>query len=869
MQLMAGITEPDTIFYGKIVNRTGPQEYFVTQGKLVWVISRPDGQQITLRASLAPIDGGTYSYQLAVPHEALAFGLVVSSNAVPLPVQKASCGILQITVDGAPATILAPGTALFNVAQSFRGSTYRLDLELTNPLTDTDGSGLPDWWKAKYGLLDPNADPDHDGWNNLQEFLNGSDPMQDNRNPSLATKELFVYADGSTGIRLESVDSDSTAANLFYTLTEIPNGGTLFLRNNSPSGTNSDLALNVGGTFTQEQINKGALIFVHQATNSDNLTTSLSVSLHDENDAHPGTNGTVTLNLYRPNYSDDIVQLAKGEAASPVGFTNVSGLTFYEQQMLLNYYLSRDQGYLIWDLSRSSGTQDVSVSSSGLTPAQYAIYTATYGKDRRHVLVGGPAGGHLSGGMENDILIGSRGTALRGNGGADLFVLPNVNIGNVTIDDFSTNDTDALDLSRVLLGASTELTNYLQVTSSGTNSYIGINTNGTGGTYTNLTVTLLGTHFVQADLRTLVDNGNVITGSKAMSPQISIVASVPNASQNGPIAGELTLTRSGSLGSPTAVNLLISGSAQNGVDYQIVSQPVTFNQGERQLKIQINPYPNSVTVAKVAQFTVISGTGYEVGSPSTAQVSIEPLMPQIAVEAVQPTAVKSDLTPGEFLVTRGGATDRSVLVRVTISGTAANGVDYALISSNIAFTAGQTFAFVDITPKSTAVLNNGMEYVQLTVKTDATYKVMSPSVARVFIVDQLYDLSSWQQKYFSGSAEDKFAFANDDSGHTGIKNIFRYAFGLNATAPQNSKGLPVVQIIDGHLAVSFKEPTSVTDIQNIVQVSDDLKTWRSDDSIEQFFPTNTTDVETVYYRNKETVQDAPETFMRVQVVAEP
>src|SRR5665213_1568920 len=41
------------------------------------------------------------------------------------------------------------------------------------------GSGLPDWWQLQYfGHLgvDPYGDPDGDGWNNLQEYQNGTNP---------------------------------------------------------------------------------------------------------------------------------------------------------------------------------------------------------------------------------------------------------------------------------------------------------------------------------------------------------------------------------------------------------------------------------------------------------------------------------------------------------------------------------------------------------------------------------------------------------------------------------------------------------------------------------------------------------------------
>jgi len=48
---------------------------------------------------------------------------------------------------------------------------------------DSDGDGMPDNWERRYGLnpLDPsdgNLDTDHDGYANIEEFLNGTDPRK-------------------------------------------------------------------------------------------------------------------------------------------------------------------------------------------------------------------------------------------------------------------------------------------------------------------------------------------------------------------------------------------------------------------------------------------------------------------------------------------------------------------------------------------------------------------------------------------------------------------------------------------------------------------------------------------------------------------
>src|SRR6185436_9383181 len=137
------------------------------------------------------------------------------------------------------------------------------------------------------------------------------------------------------------------------------------------------------------------------------------------------------------------------------------GFAFAEQQMLINYYLSRDHGYILADLSRGTLARTmkaVSASNSG-------------GQDRSYVLVGGVGDDRLVGGTTNDILIGGRGKdSLRGNGGADLFIIPGKDAGNQTIEDFKVAEGDALDISRVLTGVSPQLTNYVQLLTVGTNS---------------------------------------------------------------------------------------------------------------------------------------------------------------------------------------------------------------------------------------------------------------------------------------------------------------------------------------------------------------------------------------------------------------
>ena len=310
------IPEPDTVFYGKVFNYDHGYDVLLTQGELVWKI-QPNGDDtktVVLRATLEPITNGAvvYSYRLKVPHQALANGLVladVPSETIALKATADRYRHVDISLNGEAASIVAPAPAVFDVAQHRRAAAYRLDLEVSFPLPDTDGRGLPDWWQLRFfghRGVDPNADPDHDGLTNAAEYRSGSDPTSANTSPTIVWENGELDEGTTELVALQAVDSDTPATNLVYTLVEAPRGAhfTLLFGATSPgpNGRYGDKVLRNGDTFTQAQVDAGRLVITHDDPNTNQVSFRLRLSDRDTN--HSPYETALTLQVHEPTATD-------------------------------------------------------------------------------------------------------------------------------------------------------------------------------------------------------------------------------------------------------------------------------------------------------------------------------------------------------------------------------------------------------------------------------------------------------------------------------------------------------------------------------------------------------------------------------------
>ncbi len=263
----AGIPEPDTLLYGKVFNTAGGVRFQMETGAIEMVFQdkeNPD-QRHTVAGELASPGGGVYSYTLRIPHQARISVPEdpMEEGVIPLSGAERRFDAESVLVEGVPATILPPAKDFILADQSSRSQSYRIDLEIHQEMTDTDGDGLPDWWEDRYGLnkfvADAHEDPDGDWWDNMEEFRRGTDPTMANFIPRLLDDTVRAYRHGKSVFRLDIADADTSDWDLSVVLAEMPEGFVFHRVDN----VGAALPLAPGDAVSLEEINMGRVLLEH------------------------------------------------------------------------------------------------------------------------------------------------------------------------------------------------------------------------------------------------------------------------------------------------------------------------------------------------------------------------------------------------------------------------------------------------------------------------------------------------------------------------------------------------------------------------------------------------------------------------------
>ena len=116
------------------------------------------------------------------------------------------------------------------------------------------------------------------------------------------------------------------------------------------------------------------------------------------------------------------------------------------------------------------------------------------------------------------------------------------------------------------------------------------------------------------------------TASTSALPTVTVTATDATAGEpgTGQGSGEFTFTRTGSTASPLTVNFTVAGTATADSDYTALGTAVTIPAGSATATRTVSVLNDALVEGdETVVLTLASGTGYSVGAPSAAIVTIK------------------------------------------------------------------------------------------------------------------------------------------------------------------------------------------------------------------------------------------------------
>ena len=167
---------------------------------------------------------------------------------------------------------------------------------------------------------------------------------------------------------------------------------------------------------------------------------------------------------------------------------------------------------------------------------------------------------------------------------------------------------------------------------------------------------------------------------------VSLSSASVTADNGGTNPGVVVVTRSGDTSQPLTVAYNVGGSAVAGSDYDELSGSVTFPAGLSSAEILVNPDPSVTTApSETVQITLTSGSGYSLGSTTSATVTIKNLPATLFVADLRASSDATGSTASGTASILLSASGNLASVNVSFSGLSSDEV-----VAHLALSAGYT-----------------------------------------------------------------------------------------------------------------------------------------------------------------------------------
>jgi hypothetical protein len=202
--------------------------------------------------------------------------------------------------------------------------------------------------------------------------------------------------------------------------------------------------------------------------------------------------------------------------------------------------------------------------------------------------------------------------------------------------------------------------------------------------------------------------------------------------------------------------------------------------------------------------------------------------PTVAIIANDPIACEFGSNPGRFSIVNISSTNTSPMqVNFSISGTASNGVDYALLSGTATIPANSVSTNIFVTPLGTSLPGN-FSTVTLSLAPSTNYTLNSLNSATVTILDR--PVNVWLRTNFTIQQRTNALVSGDSAtpAGDGIPNLLKYGMGLSPFMAYSNVFNP--SVTGGNLSLTCMQSLSAIDAGLLFDYSTNLISWTNNQS---------------------------------------